>query len=211
LQGMTKLFSKQATAVVAHEKIHGTNFRCGYIPTAPRGIWQRLLRALHLSDRHTFVFGSHNVVLSNHMLQVPRLGNPYARAVIQYNLRDILEPGEIVFGEVYGPSIQKGYHYGLKNDEIGLVVFDVLIDGVYLSPYMLRIWLDARGLPSPPMLYIGDYSMQAIRAVTTGNSVLCPGQKVIEGAVVRSMTSDRRLIAKYLNPDYLMLKGTEFH
>ena len=52
--------------------------------------------------------------------------NIYYKTCEQYNLKEVLPKGTVIFGEVYGEGIQKNYNYGLKG-ETKLVVFDVQV------------------------------------------------------------------------------------
>ena len=53
--------------------------------------------------------------------------NVYIEAVNKYKIKEILTPGMVLYGEVYGDGIQKNYNYGCKDGEHKLVIFDVMI------------------------------------------------------------------------------------
>jgi len=140
----------------------------------------------------------------------------YKDLSVKYDIRSKLVPGEEVFGELYGDGIQKNYKYGCKQGEHKLVVFDVMKDGRWLNHDELVTWCAIADLPMVPILYRGPYYQETLDKMTVGPSVLCPAQKVREGAVVRPAV-DRvgacgRVVLKNINPAYLLDKdNSDFH
>jgi len=53
-----------------------------------------------------------------------------------------------------------------------------------------RQWAVDRGLPSVPELYRGKWNYELAKAMTLGDSVMEPKQKVREGVVVKSMKEE---------------------
>ena len=218
--------------ILGYEKIHGTNFRAGYVPYVPYSRWEKLKHnvmgwILGVKPRWQFVYGSHNVQLQHkrnrntgfYHDKMP--SDPYERAVEQYRLREILQPGEVVYGEIYGHGIQKNYSYGCGPGEIGMVVIDVQQVGPgkgnrYLDSVELVMWCNENQLDFPPIVYSGPFDMKRIEQACQGPSVLSSTQKVREGVVIRPVKEAAghmgRMIFKVLNPDYLMAKdNTEYH
>src|SRR6185503_224521 len=100
-----------------------------------------------------------------------------------------LEPNEIIFGEIVGPGIQKGYAYGLKEHKF--VLFDVkrvLSDGSqeWLDPEAVKMFAIQRGFEMVPELYAGPYNKEFIQTLATGARVFDPNEKVREGAVLKA-------------------------
>lgn len=204
--------------VVMTEKIHGTNFRAGYVRTEVNSLWKRVKKFLGLLSEYEFVHGSRNVQL--HVWENGKgtyYGKDlYRKAADDYKLKDKLMDGEVVYGEVYGTGIQKNYNYGCTNDERRLVIFDVMKDGKYLDHDALFEFCRSRFLPMVPVLYVGPYSKEALDAVTVGDSVLAPEQKIREGCVMRPLAERYenglgRKILKSINPEFLLRKdNTDF-
>jgi len=195
------------------EKIHGTNFRAGWVPFLADSWWKKIKKALRLAPSHEFVFGSHNVQLSNN---VKPENNVYAWAVDRYGLKETLKKDVVLYGEIYGPGIQKGYPYGLKDGEKALVVFDLKEGDRYMSvPEFTDTMNHYPHLKTAPTLYSGPFSGVDLAKITSGDSVLAPQQKVREGVVVKSYLEATcyagRKILKSINPEYLLKDQSDFH
>lgn len=191
--------------VVVTEKIHGTNFRCG-----------RLLKTSHnkilnffykLFKIYEFVYGSHNVQLKFDLTKK----NVYQDIVVKYNLDKIVDCDTIIYGEIYGKGIQD-LTYNLT--DIDLRVFDIKHNGKYLDYNKLEALCRTYQLTLVPFLYMGDFDLEKVKSLSTGNSVLADNQ-MKEGCVVRSYYEEKTLtlgrkILKVINVDYLTRKnGTE--
>ena len=206
--------------VVAFEKIHGTNFRAGWVPSSPKNWWERLKKRFGKFPRWQFVYGSHNVQLQGKYKgsdfdSKKKSMDVYSKMVRKYALKEVMTYGEVLYAEIFGGGIQKNYTYGCKQDEHKMVVVDVKIKGNYLDYRPLIEWCDRKCLRYPPILYIGTWDQEGIDYVVEGPSVLCDSQPVREGLVVRPVEEKffhgGRVIFKYLNPDYLLLKGNSEH
>lgn len=208
--------------VVVTEKVHGTNFRAGYVETYPHNLLRKILKFFRLLPKYEFVYGSHNVQLHSQLLYRGYYkDNVYAQTVKQYALIERLAPGEVIYGEVYGDGIQKGYSYGLTNGETALAVFDVKVNGKYLDVNHARSFCSAKGLPFVPILgreFIETScygEMGKLEAYFKGPSQVHKSQGVREGVVVRTETEavsmGNRRIFKLINPAYLLKDQTEYH
>lgn len=190
-------------------KIHGSNVRMGYVPYYASTWWQKVFSYLKLTPKYQFVYGSHNRQLQDKLLYKGYYQtNVYAEVVKNYKLKEILKPGEVVFGEVYGGSIQKGYSYDCKLGERKFIGFEVMVDDKYLSPLEAKKWFEVRQLPFVPVLYTGPFNKEKIMALRDGPSVLAPSQKVREGVVVRALKEEHcyigRKILKFISDEYLL-------
>jgi RNA ligase (TIGR02306 family) len=198
--------------VVVTEKIHGTNARFACVPFHADTVFKRIKQFFGLAPKYEFVYGSHNVQLQSKIIHQgyygETLGNVYAEAAIKYNLKEILKPGEAVYGEIYGDGIQKGYQYGCAKDERKLVLFDVMVDGQWLDVIEGKKWVESRNLPYVPVLYVGPFIKDKIYALRDGDSVLAPSQKVREGVVVKSIKESPsyigRKMLKFISDLYLL-------
>ena len=94
-------------------------------------------------------------------------------------------PHEIIlFGEGYGPKIQKGG--GLYRDDAGFILFDVWIDGRWLDRPNVEDIAKKMGLDIVPVLGIGSIYSAIDIVKSAPNSCISKSPKVIEGIVARS-------------------------
>ncbi|HEY9792105.1 MAG TPA: RNA ligase (ATP) [Candidatus Obscuribacterales bacterium] len=196
------------------EKLHGTSARYGMLPTAPRKWWQKLLKFLHLLPDHEFCIGSRNVHLQAQGNKCFYDSNVYAKMAKFHRLADVLQPGEILFGEIVGDGIQKGYTYGCRQGEHDFYAYDVMINGEYLDAPDFVKWCDLRHIPRVPVYYWGVFD-DALKGLAKGDSVI-GGQKVREGIVIKPSiernTHMGRKVLKLINEDYELAKdNSDFH
>jgi RNA ligase (TIGR02306 family) len=199
--------------VVITEKIHGSNFRAGWVPAAADTWFKRVKKFFGLLPEYEFVYGSHNVQLTNKLIYdgfYAEQGNIYAKTVVKYDLKNRLDKGQVVYGEIYGAGIQKNYTYG--SNEHKLIVFDIMENGQYKSPLYCKTWCDCMGLDHVPVLYSGPFSVEIAKMLTQGPSVLCPDQKVREGVVIKSADPQNhpkvgRAVLKLISDAYLLDKN----
>lgn len=201
--------------VIVTEKIHGTNFRAGWVPYVATTWPKRILSWLGLAPKWQFVYGSHYTQLSDKLLYKGFYEKSvYAEMVKKYDLDNSIRYGDIVYGEVYGSGIQKGYNYNLK-DSRDLILFDIKRDGKYLNWDIFRDTTWELGLTVCPILFTGKFKDCDLDQLKQGSSVLAPEQKVREGVVIRTIEepeAEGRKVAKVINPEYLMDKNnTDFH
>lgn len=203
--------------VAITEKVHGTSARYGFVPTVADTWWKRLKAAIGLLPKFEFVYGSRKVQLQSksHRTTSYYGTDVWGSMCEQLNLPGVLEEGEVVYGEIYGPGIQKGYDYGVPAGERRFVVYDVQKDGRFLNHNELVAWCAETGLAMVPTLYTGPFSDTEVEVATNGNSLLDIGTKVREGCVVRPMverhTVNGRAIYKCVSPAFLLGDQTDFH
>ena len=207
---------EEGEIVYVTEKIHGTNFRAGYVPTVCNTFLKRIKKFFGLLPAYEFVFGSHNVQYQDKKVYRGFYeSNVYAAAVEKYQLKTRLLPGEVVYGEIYGPGIQKGYTYNLPDGEHRLALFDVMKDNGYLDPRGFINWCNVRRFEHVPIVGVGGFSKSWVTMLATGDSLLAP-KLIREGAVVKPEynTVDHmigRKVLKIINPEYLLRDQTDFH
>jgi len=90
----------------------------------------------------------------------------------------------VIFGEGYGPKIQKGG--GLYRDDAGFILFDVWIDGWWLDRPNVEDVAKKMGLDVVPIMGIGPMNMAVELVKSAPNSLISKQPKVIEGIVARS-------------------------
>lgn len=178
---------------------------------------------LGLNPKFDKCYGSNNVELTNRVGYTGYYGSDIYGAVLnKVGAFDKMVENEIIFGELIGAGIQKNYDYGLK-DSHTFVLFDVKIlnqDGTYrwLKPEDVAAYAHDRGFDFVPVLYNGPYNKEQAYALTFGDSVYAPSQKVREGIVIKSkenyndsqMPSAKRSL-KWISEKYLDKEQSDFH
>ncbi|MDD3412568.1 MAG: RNA ligase (ATP) [Lachnospiraceae bacterium] len=203
--------------IVATEKIHGTNFRAGWIPREMPTKWYaillfKLMSLIKKDYKWQWLVGSHNVQLS------PAGSSLYANIARDYNLKEKLNKGEEIFGEIFGPTVQKGYHYGLTEGQFGFVAFDLIENGEWKEFNYQILRFREMGIDSPPILFKGKFKDINIDEIVLGDSVMVPAQKIREGVVLRTVQEEstmlvkgNRKMLKCISPEYLLKENTDFH
>lgn len=199
--------------VIITEKTHGSNMGAG----------------MHRDDQQMLV-SSRNFVLDRDEKNV------YWRAAEQHGLDDhllsILEhtgaDSAVIYGEVYGPSIQD-LTYGVEPGTLGFAAFDIMLDGEFVDRDLffdlvgpIADW-DEDGyivrfdIPIVPVLYSGPWHDGLIEEFTSGVTTIPGADHIREGFVVKPAVERRagtlgRVILKSISPDYLLRKnGSERH
>jgi len=197
-------------------KIHGTNARYGIVKKKALSFWDKVKKFLRLADEYIeyeFVYGSHNVEKGSDS-QGFYDTDVWRTVADTYNIRTELwnlfkqtkevfeiEHGIVIYGEIYGPGIQKNYDYGLK--ELKYVGFDVTINGQYCDTKRSFMIQNMLGLDYVPVLYYGNWSQEIQDSFVFNNFI--EGTKVPhEGIVIKAVDGDRHKVAKVINPDYLI-------
>lgn len=194
------------------EKIHGTNFRAGYVPTYVNTWWKKVKKFFGLLPEYEFVYGSHNVQLQDSKYQNKFINkNVYLEAVEKYDLRNKLKPGEVIYGEIYGKDIQKGFMYDCKPNERKLAVFDVMIDGKYLSHGGVEDFCICT-LPCVPGKLMA-FDKEKIQVLVDMPSWLNGGLR--EGVVIKPLLEEQaymgRKILKWKNNKFLLKCEDDTH
>ena len=192
-------------------KIHGTNSRYGIVKKNKLSLWDKLKKFLRIADKwvdYEFVVGSHNVEKGSDS-QGFYDTNVWYEIADKYNIKEKLwataklyGTSVVVYGEIYGSGIQKGYDYGLT--DIEFTCFDIMIDGKYLETSRTKYICEATlRLPHVEELYVGPWSQEIQNKYTFNNFI--NGTKVPhEGIVIKHVSGAREKIAKVINPDYLI-------
>lgn len=212
LKNVPGMFSEEDTVQIT-TKLHGTNARFGFVLKRKLSIIDRikLLFGNHWA-RYEFVYGSHNVEKGSDS-QGYYDTNVWLEIANRYQIKDKLiqfaktyggpiGSGVVLYGEIYGPGIQKGYDYGL--DYIQLACFDLVVDGEYQTPNnTLSMVIFDMGLPHVPILHYGKWSQEIQDKWVFGRYV--HGTKAPhEGVVIKHESGHRQKVAKVINPDYLI-------
>jgi len=197
-------------------KYHGTNARYGIAKKFKLSLWDKVKKFFRVADKwvdYEFVVGSHNVEKGSDS-QGFYDTNVWYEIADKYNIKnklwnfvknemsDELGSGFVLYGEIYGKGIQKGYDYGL--DEIKFVGFDAMWDGDYLPTLIAKMVIeDDLELPHADVLYVGKWDKEKQDGYVFNNFIT--GTKVPhEGIVVKDISGDRSKVSKVINPDYLI-------
>lgn len=216
--------------VTVNEKRHGTNGRMGYVKIANKSLVQRLLEVVHRTKRrlgwkHDYWkaggrylhVGSHNVIRDYHpndlywkaalTLQIT------AKAKIPYDL--------VLFYEISGPGIQKGFDYGVEDGDGFIVEIIDIFDSRkerYLSTTEVANFCYRWGLAEAPAMCAGEWRL--VKDIFEGyaDGKATGAKHIREGVVLRNLGKGTRKIFKFLSPDYLIHQGkkkpedeTEWH
>ena len=116
----------------------------------------------------------------------------------------------ILYGEIYGSGIQKGYGYDRTPGKLGFRVFDLMLEGDYQCYAVMKGLCLEFGVEMVPALYEGPFSIEAIRKVAGGMTTV-GDSNIREGVVIKPVSERRhpqvgRLAMKYLSDDYLLSK-----
>lgn len=235
---LNELAEDKSFNVVATIKYHGCNLRCGLVtkPVCKKTLWRRFISLFLKEDQKEFLVGSHNKI------KVPtqsalKYGDYYDtdtwwRMAKKYDLEAIVRqisehersisfnkrnPADVViYAEVIGPGVQKNYCYGIKQGELEIRVFDIMVNGRYLGWTTVQHYCDLFKLPIVEEVYLGPWNLDVIKHASAVDEY--NGKKYVrEGIVIRPVRETwhhkcGRVIFKYLNEAYLLdKKNTEFH
>jgi len=197
-------------------KIHGTNARYGIVRKNKLSLWDKVRKFFGSTNKsvyYEFVVGSHNVEKGSDS-QGFYDTNVWYEIADKYQIKKKLwefvngltiaglGDGIILYGEIYGAGIQKGYDYGLS--DIRFAGFDVKLNNQYCDTYysrdLIEIYLN---LPYVEILYQGKWSQKIQDKFVFNNYI--PGTKIPhEGIVIKHISGERNKVAKVINPDYLI-------
>ncbi len=177
--------------IVVTEKIHGTNFTV-------------------LVDADSIRIGSHNYFWKDNETNKNLV---YIRAYHENEALQKLPPETQVFGEIYGVQDIK---YGLKDGKIGIALFAVRRNGIFLDYEGFVAFCEEFNLPTAPLLYTGAYSQEIVSKFNNKDSALS-ADCMMEGVVIqpaceRTHPLFGRVALKLISDQYLLRKGgSELH
>lgn len=237
-------------------KIHGTNFRAGYVvkkhPSLKdkiNALWNKIRNIFSKEkieeEAMEFLVGTHRTIRSSNPTLLQKIlsffdkrqrridkyiskefkQDVYLRAAEKYLLKPILKhmsnhigkfyykgqtkPSVIIYGEVYGPGIQKRYDYGVEEGDIKLKIFDIRVNGKYINVKDARLLCLLYNLPYVEEIYSGPFFLHHL-ALAEQIDVIKGKKYTREGIVIKPLIDryDRygRVIYKKLNPRYLLNK-----
>ena len=218
LKNVNGMFTEEDDVEITR-KLHGTNARYGIVKKLKLSFWDKVKKFFGLADEwidYEYVYGSHNVEKGSdsqgfystdvwrEVAEKYQIKEKLWEMVIQYYgwQPSLIGEGIVIYGEVYGPGIQKNYDYGLP--ELQFAAFDVTIDGEYSGVIGSKFAIEhMMGLKYVPLLYLGKWSQEIQDKYTFNNFI--EGTKIPhEGIVIKHHTGERNKVAKVINPDYLI-------
>jgi RNA ligase (TIGR02306 family) len=180
--------------VVVTEKIHGTNSRVGLI--------------LNEDGEPVFVCGSHRYrrELGD--------GGIYEMPLGIQEVKDFLlesGPDTVIYGEIFGCGIQKGFHYGCPTHPT-FRAFDVWQNGKYMNAGYFFGICESWGIPHVPIVAECEFDFDYIKSLTNGKSTLDDGT-TREGVVIKPVEERfhrnvGRVVLKLIGDDYLLNKNS---
>ena len=197
-------------------KLHGTNSRYGIVKKNKLSFWDKVKRFLWLNnewDEYEYVYGSHNVEKGSDS-QGFYSTDVWRKVAEDYRIKESLwefvkenyTPEELgsgltVYGEIFGPGIQKNYDYGLQS--LAFNVFDITLNGKYQHTLYVELFCNESigSFVHVPILYEGKWS-QAEQDKWTFNNFIGDTKVPHEGIVIKAIDGKRAKIAKVINPDY---------
>jgi hypothetical protein len=216
MKNVTGMFTEEDSVQITR-KLHGTNARYGIVKKTKLSFWDKCKKFLWLADvwiDYEFVYGSHNVEKGSDT-QGFYDTDVWREVADKYDIKrklwhyvDVMGwlttigSGITIYGEIYGPGIQKNYDYGLK--ELEFAVFDITINGKYQATTNVQVASEkCLRLPHVPVLFVGAWSQEIQDKYTFNNFI--EGTKIPhEGIVVKHVSGERNKIYKCINPDYLI-------
>jgi RNA ligase (TIGR02306 family) len=217
------LFDSLNQDVVVSSKIHGTNARFVYDG-----------KQLHVGSHHQWKLGVKQNALVRWILSfsyvkaligpkwVSYLTGPsqldvYWTIAKKYNLEEKLKriPNTIVFGEIYGATIQAGFPYDTSQGEpIKFRVFDIMKDGKYLDWDTMVSLAHTLGLETVAEIYRGLWDKEAVIALAEKDDPIAAAvgkTQIQEGVVVKPIKETThpklgRLVLKIISNRYLTQK-----
>ena len=206
-------------AVYISEKIHGTSVRLGWVENEVNTIWKKIKRFLGLLPKYEFIVGSRNVQLTyGNKDKIFYKENVYTKTAEMLDLKNKLKFGEVLYGEVVGDGIQKGYSYACRPGTTAFYAYDVMKDDKFLDYEDFNNFCKERSIRPVPLLYIGPYSKEITKEYTKGPSIIDTiGTPIREGCIIKPIKEQNspyigRKVLKSINEDYLLLKdNSDFH
>ena len=214
LKNVQGMFTEEDEVEITR-KIHGTNARFGIVKKTKLSFWDKVKKFFKLADAYIdyeYVYGSHNVEKGSDS-QGFYDTDVWRTVAEKYNIRERLwsfvknhtpeeiGSGIVIYGEIYGPGIQKNYDYGLK--ELKYAGFDVTINGQYCDVKRSFMIQNMLGLDYVPVLHYGKWSQEIQDRYVFNNFI--EGTKVPhEGIVIKAIDGNRQKVAKCINPQYLI-------
>ena len=190
------------------EKIHGTNSRIAVIMTDLGYDYLAGSKAVNRAPKEGLMWNENNGMpqsITNDLYWSPYDSDLLSDFMAQLRDKYVKKPGDsvVIYGEIYGPTIQKGFSYGKLNGGLGYKLFDIVINGEYIrTPDNF-----AKGhyhLLKAPCVYSGPkLTFKELEEMANGTSLI-DGKTMLEGIVIRYIDANSGLVKR------LKLVGSEY-
>ncbi|MHA1169307.1 MAG: RNA ligase (ATP) [Candidatus Hodarchaeales archaeon] len=195
--------------VIVTEKIHGTNCKIGIIDDTLVAGSMGVRRTPPIPDINMHSdFNSPSFLSSTYWFP---WSIPEIRLMIGAIYRKHREV--LVYGEVFGGSVQS-LHYGIsKGRGLGFRVFDIMLDGKYMIWEELYALCFCYGVSMVPILFQGPFDFDKIKELSDGSSAIYSSH-IREGVVVKPIVERThpkigRVILKYIGSQYELSKQSD--
>jgi len=210
--------------VVITRKIHGTNARYGIVRKEKITLWDRVRKLFNPYAFYQYVYGSHtvekggdNVGFYGTDVWATVANKYYIKNVlwrwVKKNPPESLGEGIIIYGEIFGPNIQKYYTY--DENELKLQLFDIKVKGEYVNiADFIAYCNNELNIPYTEILYYGPFDREIIEPFL--QQYIGRSKVPHEGVVVKHESGSREKIAKFISPLYNEFQSkkedsTDFH
>lgn len=191
------------------EKIHGANVRIAMIDG-------ELMVGSHKTQRK-LPENINEIATLNETEWTPFDDNMYWMPLNFAGVRQLLTDFKntyqqvIIFGEVFGKGVQGAFDYGREG--LDFRAFDLMLNGQYSNPPAYRNLMLQYEIPIAPIEYIGGFEPDIISRYVSAPSSLT-SKHIREGIVIKPLNErydprHGRVVAKWINPDYLVKKSEE--
>ena len=196
--------------VVATEKLHGTNARIGSING-------HIVAGSHTTRRKYPQVDGVDCSSTSDEVRRSIYWYPYSIDSVRTMIDELSKQYNIVilYGEVYGRSVQS-LDYGIpKGQGLGFRAFDLLLDDKYIDYDEFVSLCDRYGVDRVPEIYRGLFDMDKIKEIADGNSLISGAYHIREGVVVKPVKERTdpkigRAILKYIGTEYELSKKSDY-
>lgn len=192
---------KEGEEVVATEKCHGTNCRCGFVVEGGQMVKMAGSKTMRRKPTEPEATTRSTYWYPMSLPEVEKfLDCMYKNGCVQV----------VLYGEVFGQGVQD-FQYGRNG--LGFAAFDIMIDGKYIGYEQFSALCSQYGIQQVPLIYRGPHSLAKAKELSCGASLI-GGTHGREGVVVRPLVERDdpaigRVILKYVGDDYLFRRGNE--
>ena len=192
--------------IVATEKIHGSNSVIGMIFLEGHETIDRELMVSSRRNRRKLGEGS--------LYEHPLMLYPQIEAMLNKIYDSVFEcKSVILYGEVYGNSVQKGFHYG-DPGKVGYVAFDIAVNGQYLEYDEFLKWANDFNIPVAPEVYRGVFDYDKMLKMADGNTLMIENGEthIREGVVIKPIKEKTnpkigRVVLKIVSDDFAIARS----
>lgn len=194
--------------VIMTEKIHGTSSRVGIIGDTPDGTL--VAGSMEVRRKHPTV-GDVECGLDSEEVKRSTYWFPFSLQGVRSLL--LSQKGNaILYGEVYGGSIQSLDYGVLKGKGLGFRAFGIRVDGKFLDWDEFADICREYSVETVPVLWRGPFSMAMAKEIADGKSTMA--EHIREGCVIYPLKERidpkiGRVILKFIGTEYEMSKHVD--